>query len=728
MVSFKHYHQQDAMDCGPTCLRMVAKYYGRTYSLASLRGKAFLSKEGVSLAGLAEAAENIGFKTLGVKTTLEKLSQEAPLPCIIHWNQNHFIVIYRISKDKVYTADPAKGLIVYTKEEFRQHWLSTYQSGNDVGVALLLEPTPAFYTEEEDIVRRLGINKLLTYLFTYKKLLIQLGLALLTSNLFQLLFPFLTQSIVDIGINGQNLNFIYLVLIAQTMLFIGKMAIDFLRSWILLHISTRINISILSDFFIKLMKLPLSFFDVKMYGDIMQRISDHQRIETFLTSQSLNILFSTFNLLIFSIILAYYNTLIFFAFAVFSTFYVIWVILFLKKRRELNFKQFEVSAKNQSSIIQLIQGMQEIKLANAERQKRWEWEHIQARLFRFNIKSLSLNQYQQAGAFFFNEGKNIFITFLAAKSVIEGEITLGTMLSVQYIIGQLNSPIEQLIGFVQSLQDAQISMERLNDIHDLEDEEPFKRLNLPPIHSNKSLIVKDLSFTYPGMNDYVLKDLNFYIPAGETTAIVGMSGSGKTTLLKLLLKFYTPSDGELKIGETNLKNISHQLWRSQCGVVMQEGYIFSDTIVNNIAVGDEKVDIYKLQQAAQIANIHEFIESLPLGYNTKIGAEGNGLSQGQKQRLLIARAVYKDPKFIFFDEATNALDTNNERTIMENLDSFFQGRTVIIVAHRLSTVRNADQIIVLHKGEIVEIGSHTDLILTQGHYYTLVKNQLELGE
>ncbi|MBD0258691.1 MAG: ATP-binding cassette domain-containing protein, partial [Cytophagales bacterium] len=635
MNLFKHYQQQDAMDCGPTCLRMIARHYGKAYSQGYLRDRSDMSREGVSLAGIAEAAEAIGFRTVGVLITFDQLAHEAPLPCIAHWDQNHFVVVYRTTRHKVFVADPAKGLLIYDRQEFKNHWLSTRNDGAYQGIALLLEPTPAFYDADGEKTRRIGFGKLATYLFTYRSLMSQLGLGLLAGSLLQLIFPFLAQSVVDIGVSTQNLNFVYLVLAAQLMLFAGRVALDFLRSWILLHVSTRINIAVLSDFFVKLMKLPCSFFDVKLYGDIMQRIHDHHRIENFLTSQSLSTLFSVFNLLILSGVLAFYHPPVFFVFLVSGVLYAAWVILFLSKRRVLNFKQFDISARNQSSIVQLIQGMQEIKLANAERQKRWDWENIQARLFYFNVKSLALNQYQQAGAFFFNEGKNILITFLSAKAVIDGQMTLGTMLAVQYIIGQLNGPIEQLIGFVQTLQDAHISMERLNEVHALEDEEPDGKPRLTHLPAGKSLVVKDLSFCYPGSREPVLRNLNFCIPEGGTTAIVGMSGSGKTTLLKLLLKFHEPTAGAIAFAGSmppfsagqplgaggrawpsgctglSLQNVSHRTWRSRCGVVMQEGYIFSDTIAGNIAVGSEKIDVRKLLHAVRIANIQEFIESLP---------------------------------------------------------------------------------------------------------------------
>ena len=715
------------MDCGPTCLRMVAKHYGKNFSLQKLREIAGINREGVSLLGISEAAEKIGFRTIGAKATLSQLV-ECELPAILHWNQNHFVVLHRIAKNQFYVADPAKGLITYTEAEFAKNWLSSNQDGQREGVALLLSPTPDFYSQEGDKSEGLSFSYLLKYLYRYKSLIVQLFVGLGVSSLLQLILPFLTQSVVDIGINTRNLNFIYIILIAQTMLIIGRMSVDFIRSWILLHISTRINISILTDFLIKLMKLPMNFFDSKMTGDIMQRMNDQHRIESFLTGSTLTVIFSMFNLVIFSFVLAYYNLSIFLIFCVSSILYSIWVVLFLKKRRTLDFKRFDLSAKNQSEMVQLIAGMQEIKLNNCEQQKRWEWERIQAGLFRFNVKSLALGQYQQAGTFFINEGKNILITFLVAKSVIDGQLTLGAMMAVQYIIGQLNSPIEQLLGFIQQLQDAKISMERLNEIREMDDEEPVDKVFVKELPADKTIKLQDLSFTYPGAgNEPVLSKINLSIPEGKTTAIVGMSGSGKTTILKLLLRFYEPQQGDIKVGNGYLHQISFRFWRGLCGVVMQDGFIFSDSIAKNIAVGDEYPDLAKLKHALHVANITDFIDNLPLKLNTKIGAEGNGISQGQKQRILIARAVYKNPEYIFFDEATNALDANNEKVIMENLESFFKGRTVVVVAHRLSTVKNADNIVVLDKGVIIEQGTHAELARNQGEYYQLVKNQLELG-
>jgi ATP-binding cassette, subfamily B, bacterial len=728
MAQFPFYKQYDKMDCGPSCLRMIAKHFGKIYTLQSLREASKISKEGVSLLGISEAAENIGFRTLAVKVTYQKLFEDAPTPFIVHWRQSHFIVVHKLTANKVSVADPAKGLIIYTKEEFCQAWVSDITNGADEGVALLVEPTPKFFEAEDEQGKSMGFGLLFSYLFSYKKLLFQLVLGLLVGSGLQLIFPFLTQSVVDIGINTKNINFIYLVLAAQLILFLSRTAVEFIRSWILLHISTRINISILSDFLIKLMRLPLSFFDVKMFGDIMQRIGDHHRIEAFLTNQSLSVLFSLFNLLVFGVVLATYNLPIFLVFLVGSILYSLWVSLFLKYRRILDFKRFDISSKNQSALVQLINGMQEIKLANAEKPFRWQWERIQARLFRLSLKGLAYSQYQQAGAFFLNEGKNIIITFLAAKAVIDGQMTLGAMLSVQYIIGQLNSPIEQLIQFMQTYQDAKISLERLNEIHEMSDEEPIDKQMISILPEKKSLTIQNLSYTYPGAgNEPVLENINLTIPQGKTTAIVGMSGSGKTTFLKLLLKFYEANSGEIKIGEASLTNMSHQFWRSQCGVVMQEGFVFSDTIARNIAVGIDNIDIVRLLNAVKVANIQEFIEGLPLGYNTKIGAEGNGISQGQKQRLLIARAVYKNPEFMFFDEATNSLDANNEAIILNNLKAFLLNKTVVVVAHRLSTVKNADKIVVLEKGKVVEEGTHEQLSILKGKYFELVKNQLELG-
>ncbi|WP_091151289.1 peptidase domain-containing ABC transporter [Mucilaginibacter pineti] len=723
-MSFPFYKQPDQMDCGPACLRMVSKYHRRNIKLQTLRDLCEIDREGVSLFGISDAAEKIGFRSLGVKISASEI-REAELPCILHWRQNHFVVLYRIRNKRYYIADPGAGLIVLSEIEFTRNWLE--MADNDLGIALLLAPSPQFYEQDDEREPNINWTFLMRYLVSYRKLAFQLLFSLGIGSLFQLITPFLTQSIVDVGINTRNLSFVYIIIIAQSALIVGRVSLEFIKSWILLHISTRVNISILTDFLIKLMKLPISFFDSKMTGDIMQRMSDQRNIEIFLTGSTLPAVFSMFNLLVFSVVLAHYNLYIFLVFVISSFLYIGWIWLFLNQRRILNYKSFEVMSRNQSSMVQLINGMQEIKLNNCEQQKRWEWEHIQARLFKFNVKTLALNQYQQGGATLINEGKNLLITFLSASAVIHGNLTLGAMVAIQYIVGQLSTPIEQMLAFIQDFQSAKISLERLNEIHQMRDEEPIEKLFNHLIPENKGISINKLTFRYPGAgNDPVLENINLYIPQGKTTAIVGMSGSGKTTILKLLLRFYEPQEGDIKVGNQLIGNISYKTWRNQCGVVMQDGFIFSDSIEKNIAVGDEHPDRSKLDHAVKVANIESFISGLPLGFNTKIGAEGNGLSQGQKQRLLIARAVYKDPHYIFFDEATNALDANNEKIIMDNLTKFFEGRTVIIVAHRLSTVSNADNIILLNNGRISEQGTHLQLAALKGEYYNLVKNQLQL--
>jgi len=784
--TFPFYKQPDAMDCGAACLRMIAKYYGKNYSLETLREKTYITREGVSLLGISDAAEKMGFRTMGVHIPFEKLL-EAPFPCIVHWKQNHFVVVYdiklkkrKIVKDKnnsdfsnshfqtfeseadfssftykpteevnntpdiniqtsvnknlasqyqgyVRVADPAHGLITFTVEEFCNGWLSSKNEGKDEGIALLFELTPDFYSIEDEKQDKTKFKFILQYLRPYKKLILQLILGLFVGTGLQLIFPFLTQSIVDYGIGNSNVSFVILILVAQLTLYTAQTAVEFIRSWILLHITTRINISIISDFLFKLMKLPLGFFDTKMIGDIMQRIGDHSRIQNFLTTSTLNTLFSIVNFIVFTCVLAFYNLKLLAVFLIASTLYILWVLIFLKRRRDLDFKRFAQASSEQSNLYQLITGMQEIKLNNCEKQKRWEWENIQAKLFKISIKGLALSQYQQTGAFFINETKNILISFIAAYSVIKGDITLGMMMAVQYIIGQLNSPINQMIAFIQSAQDAKISLERLGEIHNKEDEEMDAGDKITFLSKDKNIYIQNLSFKYNPLSSEVLKNINLTIPNGKITAIVGMSGSGKTTLVKLLLGFYPPTSGEIKIGDVALGNINHKIWRDHCGAVMQDGFIFSDSIAKNIAVGVENIEKKQLFHATEIANIQDLLEELPLGYNTKIGQEGTGISQGQRQRILIARSVYKNPEYIFFDEATNALDANNEKVIMENLNEFFQGKTVLIVAHRLSTVKNADQIIVLNQGNITEIGTHQELTAKRGEYYELVKNQLELG-
>jgi ATP-binding cassette, subfamily B, bacterial len=750
--SFFFFHQQNQMDCGPTCLYMISRYYGRAFASEQLRQLTEIGKEGVNLLGISDAAEKIGFQTTALQLTADKLLKETPKPAILHWGQNHFVILISQKKNwfgkklnKITIADPATGIITVDKTLFLQKWISDKnETGEPTGIALLLEPGADFYTasykQDFEEKNKDYSNQLFGYIRPYTKLIIQLFLGVILGSLLQLVFPFLTQSVVDVGINTQNLQFVYIVLFAQLALFMGKLSVEFIRSWILYHISSRINITILTSFLIKLMKLPLSYFDSKKTGDILQRMNDHKRIQNFLTGTSLNTFFSLFNLIIFSVVLLNYNTLIFGVFVAASALYILWILVFLKKRKELDYKQFDISSAEQSKTIQLVQGMQEIKLHGSEKQQRWQWEHLQAAMFKVGMKGLSLNQWQQTGAFFINEGKNIIITFIAATAVIKGQITLGAMLAIQYIIGQLNAPIEQMIGFVQNWQLAKISLDRLHEINQLEDEEPVHIENgmvhqlLAELPSIKSIKLQNVSFTYTGAgNEPVLKDISMDIPDGKLTAIVGTSGSGKTTLLKLLLKFYAPQKGDIYIGNTNDANginlnlLSHSAWRKSCGVVMQDSFIFSDTIAKNIAVGEDYPDKVRLRRAANTANINGFIESLPLGYNTKIGAEGTGISAGQRQRILIARAVYKNPDIILLDEATNSLDANNESVILQNLNHFFKGKTVIVVAHRLSTVRNADNIVVLHNGVITEQGTHEELTALKGEYFGLVKNQLELG-
>jgi ATP-binding cassette subfamily B protein len=723
---FPFYKQPDSKDCGPTCLRIVAKYYGKLITLQEIRDLSETTREGSNLLKLSDAAEGIGFKTIGVKIDYQKII-EAPLPLIVHWNKSHFVVVYKIKNNVIYISDPAFGLITYSKEEFIKSWIgNNAQEDTKEGITLLLEVTPRFRELDWDKADKRSFNFLFQYLFKYKNLLIQLLIGLFVGSLLQLIFPFLTQSIVDVGIQNQNVNFIYLILIGQLLLFIGRTCVDVFRSWILLHLSTRINISLVSDFFIKLMNLPIAYFDTRMTGDIMQRINDHSRIEKLLTGSTLNTLFSMMNLIVFGAVLIYYNLSIFLIFALGSIIYVFWILFFLKKRKELDHKRFSQLSQEQSTVIELVNGMQEIKMNNAEKQKRWKWEFVQARLFKVSMQSLALEQTQSVGSSFINEIKNIFITFTSAILVIEGSITLGMMLSIQYIIGQLNGPIAQLVGFIQATQDAKISLERLGEIHDKEDEESNEKQLITKIKPNQDLNIEAISYRYIGSDENVIKDLSMVIPANKITAIVGASGSGKTTLMKILLKFYDPNKGNITLGGHFLSAISYKAWRANCGVVMQEGYIFNDNIAYNIAVGEDTIDQERLISAVKTANIYDFIQSLPLGFNTKIGNEGIGISTGQKQRLFIARAVYKNPNLLFFDEATSALDAKNERIIMENLNNFFKDKTVIIIAHRLSTVKHADQILVMDEGKIKESGNHQELLNKKGIYYNLVKNQLEL--
>jgi ATP-binding cassette subfamily B protein len=725
-MKFPFVKQLDVMDCGPACIQMIAAFYGKKHPLKCIRDNSSIMHSGVNLLGLSEAAEKIGFRTVGAKLSLRMLEEKANMPCILHWKQEHFVVLYRVKKNCFHIADPALGLIKLSKDEFEQCWVEIYESGTPKGIALFLEPTQSFYNIEPIKYKSDALSYLLRYIGEYRKRFFSIFLLLLAGSLIQLVFPFLTQAIVDKGINANNTNLLLLILVAQIILVFSRSMADIIRRKILLFVCTKVNISFISDFLLKLMKLPMRFFDSKHSGDLIRRIEDHKRIETFLSQSVLNSLFAILSIIVFSIVLVYYNTSVFLIFLAGSFLYVGWISLFMKRRAELDRKNFTQMSTHQDTLMQMIYGMQEIKLTGSEQQKIWEWNTVQETIFSIRKRALTMEQQQLIGGVLINELKNILITYLAALAVINGEITLGIMLSIQFIIGQMQSPIEQLVTFIQQGQDAHLSLERLAEIQNEDNEDnEIKSKDIPPA---SPIVIENLVFTYSSaLSEKVIKNVTLRIPQGKITAVVGLSGSGKTTLIKLILGFYRPSGGEIKIGDRSLQDINLKEWRRKCGVVMQDGFVFNDTITNNIAPGVEKVDMERVRYAARTANIQEYIESLPLKYNTMIGASGRGLSQGQRQRLLIARAVYKDPAFIFFDEATNALDAKNERTILSNLGVFLKNRTALIVAHRLSTVKNADQIVVLDGGEIVEQGRHSDLVRLQGHYYHLVKDQLELG-
>lgn len=724
-MKFPYYKQKDQNDSGPTCLRIIAKFYGLAMSMQKSRYLCNADRNNVSISDISAGAETIGFRTSGSKLTLEQL-REVALPCILPFGHNHFVVLYKIKKRNFFISDPITGLLELNETDFIEQWLpDTFKNTQD-GSALLIAPTPLFYQLQEN-EHTPNWRYFLTYFYHHRQLVLQLFASLVVSTILSLITPLLSQSMIDIGVNTRNISFVYLVLIAQIMLFIGNVGVDFIRSWVLLHVSIRVNVFILTDFLIKLMKLPVVFFETKTIGDIMQRVYDQNQLQHFLTGPTLNTLFSVFNLIIFTVVLGFYNSTILIVSVVGTLSYTGWILLFQKSRRSINYKQFGTASQNQNSIVEIVSGMKEIKLNNCEQRKRWEWGNLQAMLFRLQVKNLTLSQYQQAGSMFINQGKNILIIFLSVKAVIEGQMTLGGLVAIQYIVGQASSPIDQLLSFIQSYQDAKISLERIKEIHELKDEESDKNKLILNFPTDKSIKISKLTFSYfPTGSEPVLEDISFHIPQGKMTAIVGMSGSGKTTILKLLLRFVDPIKGEIKIGNVPIEQISLKTWRSRCGTVLQDGYIFTDTVGNNISLSDEHPDPEKLQRAIELANLEDFVSELPLGVNTKIGSGGNGISQGQKQRILIARAIYKDPDYIFLDEATSALDANNESTIMRNLQVFFENRTVIVVAHRLSTVKNADNIILLNKGRIIERGDHNTLISIKGGYYELVKNQLEL--
>ncbi|MFD0835221.1 peptidase domain-containing ABC transporter [Mariniflexile aquimaris] len=725
------------MDCGPACIAMISSYYGKQYSIQFLRENSFLTRHGVSLLGISEATQKIGLESVTLKLSVSDLIlSKSNIPAILHWNQNHFVVLYKISKTLFtkqpvfHIADPAHGIIKLTQEKFEKSWLSD----DEHGVALFLNPTEKFYKEQPQKEEKLTIKFLLNYLKPYKKQLIIMFLLLLLGSGLTLIFPFLTEALIDKGVNAKDLHFIFLILLAQLTLFLGSIIINIFRNWLMLYVGTHLSITIISQFLKKMLQLPIKFFDTKLMGDFQQRIQDNDRIEEFLTSQSLTTFFSIITFSVFFGVLWYYDFKILIVYLTLTIISIIWSFYWLRKRKILDYFRFQHRSENQESIYEMLNGVTEMKLNQFEEFKINEWENIQQKLFRLNTRILKLDQIQLSGFEFFNQLKNILVTFLAATYVVQGKMTLGMLLSISYIIGQMNSPVNQLIGFIRSLQDAKLSLERLNEVqnHQLEESEKLKQLSIQndlPKKDNKiGITLKNLSFQYEGPNSpFVLKNINLFIPDGKITAIVGASGSGKTTLMKLLLRFYNPIQGEIYYNKENILTLSPESIRKNTGIVMQDGFIFSDTIERNIATKDKQIDNKKLNKAVKIAHIKEYIETLPLQYNTKIGAAGNGLSGGQKQRILIARAVYKNPHFIFFDEATSALDAENEKIIHDNLQEFFKNKTVVIIAHRLSTVKNADNIVVLKKGEIVEQGSHQTLINKKTEYYNLVKNQLELG-
>ncbi|WP_374174607.1 peptidase domain-containing ABC transporter [Flavobacterium tructae] len=725
--NFPFFRQLDYRDCGPTCLRMIAKYYGKNFSREFLRDKANITRTGVTMAGIAEAAEAIEMRTLGMRISFKSLLNDAPTPFIVPWRQKHFVVVYKTSKTKIYIADPAQGLIPYSHNDFKTAWTNTI---DETGFVLILEPNTQFKDQGEHKEKNKGFTFLYPYFKPYKKLITQIFVGLLVATIIQFILPFLMQSVVDIGVNNQDIPFIYLILISQFVLILSQTLVSIFREWILIHITSRFNIKMVSDFLYKMLKLPVNYFETRNSGEHLQRITDHTRIQNFVSSSSLNMLFSIVTFILFNGILAYYNLTIFLVFIIAAILYVSWTFFFLKKRAELDFKRFDQQSQSQTSLIQIINGVTEIKVNNSQRKNRWKWEFNQISLFKTSLSTLKLAQYQTIGANFINEFKNIVITFLSAKAVVDGNLTLGMMTSIQFIIGQLNMPLGNFVLFIQSWQDAKISLERLSQVH-LKDDEEINSLNKSKeLPKDKSIIIKDLSYRYGGKSSpFILKSINCIIPEGKTTAIVGASGSGKTTLMKLLLKFYEPTKGSINIGPVNLNNMNTDFWRLNCGAVMQDNFMFNDTIVGNISESEQNeiINREKLNNAAFVANIGDFIEKLPNKYNTELGTSGIRLSGGQKQRIMIARAVYKDPMYLLFDEATSALDASNEKVIMQNLNNYIHGKTAIIIAHRLSTVKNANNIIVLENGEIMEQGNHKDLTKLKGIYYELVKNQLELG-
>jgi ATP-binding cassette subfamily B protein len=724
LSSFPHEYQLDAKDCGPACIKILAKYYGQYYSLQYLRDLCGVNREGVSLLDIGYACEQIGLRTLSVKPTWEQLRTQVALPCIIHWDFSHFVVVYRISSRHVYVSDPAKGLLKYGIDEFTRGWL-----GKETQWAVMIVEPMADFKQRvagEKIERKKTLENFIGYFRPYRKSIINLLAVMLVVTVLQGFLPFISKAVIDVGIQTRDLTFINLVLIANVCIVLTVLLSSIVRDWILLHITSRLNIALISDYLIKLMKLPVSFFENKLVGDILQRANDHERIRNFIMNSSFNLIFSTLTFVVFSVILCIYNPIICLIFLIGNTLYVCWVLFFLRFRKKLDWEYFELVSKNQSYWVETIGAIQDIKINNYEKKKRWKWEAIQARLYKVNQKVLTISNTQNVGAQFINQLTNLLIIFYCAKAVLNGDITFGVMISTQFIVGMMNGPISQFISFIQSAQYARISFLRLNEIHQLEDEDEDESSNSIALPARKSLVLRNVTFHYNRNAAPVLSNISLVIPEGRVTAIVGDSGSGKSTLLKLILRIYKPSAGELMVGNMNIQNIGLRQWRDCCGAVMQDGKIFNDTILNNIVLDAENIDYALLHNAVTAANIAQEIEALPQGYQTVMGEMGRGLSGGQKQRVLIARALYKNPDYLFFDEATNALDTINEQKIVSALDAIFKNKTVIVVAHRLSTIRKADQIIVLKGGRVAEIGNHASLMANEhGHYAQLIRAQTE---
>lgn len=717
-------YQMDAKDCGPASLKMVAKYFGRYYSLQYLRDKCGITKEGVSLLGISAAAESIGLHTAAFKCTIDDVIMKVPFPAIAFWNENHFVVVYHADKKHVWVSDPVKGHVKYSRQEFIVGW---YLKNEDKGVLLALEPTADFnLSKQEKEQEKNSLQSMLRYFMPYKKQFALIFFVMFVVTLLQGVLPFISKAVIDVGINTSDVKFINMVLVGNICILLSVMVFNVVRDWILMHITARVNISLISDYLVKLMKLPVTFFENKLLGDILQRAQDHERIRSFIMNNSLSLIFSVFTFVIFSIILLIYNSVIFYIFTAGSVLYIVWVLLFLSIRKKLDWQYFELVSKNQSYWVETVSAIQDIKIYNYERSRRWKWEEIQARLYHVNKRVLAVTNLQNLGAQFIENIKNMAITFFCAMSVISGDITFGVMISTQFIIGMLNSPLVQFIHFIVSAQYAKISFLRMNEIRHLEDEDELLSVGTTTIlPENKSLILKKVMFQYAPHLPMVLTNINLYIPENKVTAIVGSSGCGKSTLLKLLVRLYKPSYGTINMGGMNVTALNLRVWRDMCGVVMQDGKVFNDTVKNNIVLDDENVDEEQLVKCCQIAQIKEEIDQMPRGFDTEIGEQGRGLSGGQKQRLLIARALYRNPKYLFMDEATNALDTVNEQKIVQALKRAFKNRTAVIIAHRISTIRNADQIVVMDKGQIVEIGTHEILMGKQGVYFTLVSSQNE---